>query len=245
MIRAIIVDDESRSIRNLLWELGSFKNEIEVVDSFTEPEKALLFLQSHTVDVVFLDIEMPTMDGFMFLEQVGDVHFSVVITTAYNEYALKALKKEAHDYLLKPINESHLKETIEKLKKRRKATDTSSQMFEKILVEFNEKLSNKRIAVSTDGCLIFIESQKIICAEADGSYTTLYVEGEKDILLSKKLGEVEKLLEGKNFYRIHNSYIVNLYKIKKFHKTDGYVIMENNKKIPVSRSKRIDFLSQF
>lgn len=244
MIRAIIVDDEPKSIRGLLWELGSFKDEIEVIDSFTQPEKALEFLQSHTVDAVFLDIEMPTMDGFTFLEKVGEANFSVIITTAYSEYALKAIKKEAHDYLLKPVNEEHLKATIKRIKKRKKSA-LLPEAFEEMLVNFNKKLSNKKIAINTDGCLVFIESEKIISAKADGSYTLLYIENEKEILLSKKLGEVEKILEGGNFYRVHNSYIVNLYKIKRFHKTDGYITMENNQKIPVSRSKKVDFLNQF
>lgn len=245
MIRAIIVDDEPRAIRNLLWELGSFKNDITILESFNNPNEALEYLKSNTIDVLFLDVEMPIMDGFMFLEKLQSINFSIVFTTAYSEYALRAIKKEAHDYLLKPISEADLKETIEKLKKQKYQINNPSEIFERILVEFNDTLSTKRIAVHTDGCLIFIESQKIIYAQAEGSYTTLVVEDEKDILLSKKLGEVEKMLPEKAFYRVHNSYIVNMNKIKKFYKNDGYVILENNKKIPVSRSKRGDFLNQF
>lgn len=243
MIRAIIIDDEPKSIRGLIWELGSFKDEVLVVESFTEPKEALSFLENNTVDAVFLDIEMPTMDGFTFLDEVDDINFSVIITTAYNEYALRALKKEAHDYLLKPINKNHLQEAIEKIKKR-KAIGNIPEKFEKILIDFNNKLSKKKIAVNTDGCLLFVELERIICAEADGSYTTLFIEDEKDIVISKKIKEVEKMLESNVFFRVHNSFIVNLHKIKKFYRTDSYLVMENNKKVPVSRSKKEDFLDK-
>lgn len=244
MIHAIIIDDEPKSIQGLLWELGSFKSDITVVETFTNPEKAIDFLKENTVDAVFLDIEMPLMNGFTFLESFNEINFSVIITTAYSEYALKAIKKEAHDYLLKPVNESHLKETIEKIKKRKSVASTSEK-FEKILLDFNHKLSKKRISVSVDGCLLFIEPEKILYAEAEGSYTTLFIENEKGIVLSKKIKEVEEILQdSKIFFRIHNSFVVNLQKIKKFYKTDSYVVMQNNKKIPVSRSKKSDFLNQ-
>lgn len=243
MIRAIIVDDEAKSIQGLLWELASFKDEVTILETFTEPKEALSFLKTNSIDAIFLDIEMPSMDGFSFLDAVDIINFSVIITTAYSEYALKAIKKEAHDYLLKPVNESHLKETIKRIKKR-KSYGTTSEKFEQILVDFNNKLSKKRISISVDGCLLFIEPEKILYAEAEGSYTTIFIENEKDIVLSKKIKEVEELLNNSCFFRIHNSYIVNLHKIKKFFKTDSYVMMENNKKIPVSRSKKSDFLSQ-
>lgn len=243
MIRAIIVDDEPKSIQGLLWELGGFKEEITIIESFTNPKEALSFLKTNTIDAVFLDIEMPIMDGFSFLDAVGEINFSVIITTAYNQYALKAIQKEAHDYLLKPVTETRLKEAIEKIKKRKQKSNTSEK-FEQMLVHFNEKLSKKRIAINTDGCLLFIEPDKVMYAEAEGSYTTLFIENEKEIVVSKKMKDVAEMLNGSNFFRIHNSYIVNLYKIKKFLKTDSYVVMENGKKIPVSRSKKNDFLNQ-
>ncbi len=100
MLKAVIIDDEPKAIQGLSWELSNFNDEIEVIATFTEPEKALFYIKSTDIDCLFLDVEMPTMDGFQFLEKLDAKDFAVIITTAYNEYAIKALKKEAIDYLL-------------------------------------------------------------------------------------------------------------------------------------------------
>ncbi|RKF03461.1 LytTR family two component transcriptional regulator [Tenacibaculum lutimaris] len=243
MIKAIIVDDESKSIENLIWELGSFKDDIKVLQTFTDPKEAILFLKSTKIDALFLDIEMPSMNGFTFLDKINN-DFAVIFTTAYSEHALKAIRKGAYDYLLKPINHLHLKEAINRVKKRKISTVDLSAI-EKILSNLNKQETKKRIAVYTDGCITFIELHKIIYAEADGSYTRLIIESEKEIMLSKKLKEVANLLDNNSFYRIHNSYIVNLHKIKKFFKTEAYLIMDNNKKIPVARHKKNELLNHF
>lgn len=244
MIRAIIIDDEPRAIQSLLWELASFKSEIAVIDSFTEPEEAIEFLKENKIDACFLDIEMPTMDGFSFLERIGNHDFSVIITSAYDEYALKALKEEAHDYLLKPISNRHLRETIDKIKKQ-KSLNINSNFFEKMLLDFNDNLLHKRLSFNINGCLIFVDANKIVYAEAEGNYAVIYTDDNEKLILTQKLKEVEAMLNTKHFYRIHNSYIVNLSKIRKYIRNEGLVIMENNKEIPVSRSKKNDFISQF
>jgi len=245
MIRAIIVDDESKSIENLIWELGSFKDDIKVIQTFTNPKEAILFLEKNTVEAIFLDIEMPSMNGFTFLDKLkSNSEFAIIFTTAYSEHALKAIRKGAYDYLLKPVSNSQLKEAIERVKKRKSPT-INIDALEDILVDFNNQQTKKRIAVHTDGCLTFIELHKIIYAEADGSYTRLIIDGEKDIILSKKLKDVTNMLSDKLFYRIHNSYVVNLQRIKKFFKTEAYLVMDNNKKIPVARHKKNELLNHF
>jgi len=186
---------------------------------------------------------MPTMDGFQFIEKLDNKDFAIVITTAYNEYAIKAFKKEAIDYLLKPIDSDDLAETIAKVKKFNSRI-VSTDKFEKILLNFNDKLSNKKITINTDGKLVFLEPSDIFYAESDGNYTTLNLLNNKKIVLTKKLKEVESLLPDKHFFRIHNSYIINLNKIKEFLKTDGYVVLENDKRIPVSRQRKSDFLGK-
>lgn len=244
MIKAILLDDENKSIEILMWELGSFKEDIEVLATFTDPEEALIFLKKNTVDVIFLDIEMPTMDGFTFIDQLNNKDIAIVFVTAYSEHALRAIRKEAYDYLLKPINSNHLKESIEKIKKR-KLSHGSIESLEKVLLNLSYPHVDKKIPIHTDGCLVFIESNKIIYAKADGSYTKLIIQGEKDLLISKKLKEIEEMIDSQNFYRVHHSYLVNLQKIKRFYKTEGYLIMDDASKIPVSRGKKNDFLNQF
>jgi two-component system LytT family response regulator len=243
MIKAVIIDDEPKAIKSLSWELDNFNKEVEVVATFTEPEKALTYLNKTKIDCLFLDIEMPTMDGFQFLEKINHQNFAVIITTAYNEYAIKALKKEAVDYLLKPIDSDDLKEALEKVKKY-KAKDFSPEKFEDMLLQFNNKHNTKKITINTDGKLVFLNPSDIYYIASDGNYCTLYLSENKKIVVTKKLKDLNDLLPQDHFFRIHNSYIINLGKIKEFLKSDGYVILDNNSKIPVSRQRKSEFLEK-
>ena len=244
MIKAVIVDDEPKAIQGLTWELSNFNDQIKVIATFNDPEKAIIYLADNEIDCLFLDIEMPTMDGFQFLKKLKSRDFAVVITTAYNEYAIKALKNDAIDYLLKPIDTDDLKETIAKIKKH-SIKSLNSNEVENVLLSFNEKLSNKKITINTDGKLIFLKPEEILFIESDGNYSTIYTIENKKIVVTKKLKEVNTLLPEDVFFRIHNSYIINLKKVKEYFKTDGYVLLENNHKIPVSRQKKAAFLDKF
>lgn len=241
MLKAVIVDDEIKALQSLSWELTNFSDEINVVASYTNPFEALDYLEKNSPDCLFLDIEMPSMDGFQFIQKIKKKDFPVVITTAYNQYAIKALKNEAIDYLLKPIDTDDLEETIVKIKKFNSKNFTAEKL-EQILLNFNANSIQKKITINTDGKLLFLENNEILYAESDGNYSTIYLSDGQKIVLTKKLKEVEKLLPHDSFFRIHNSYIINLNKIKEFLKTDGYVILQSNDKIPVSRQKKSDFL---
>jgi two-component system LytT family response regulator len=241
MLEVVLVDDETKALQSLSWELTNFSNEIKVVATFQDPFEALAYLEKNTPDCLFLDIEMPTMDGFQFIQKLKNKEFPVVITTAYNQYAIKALKHEAIDYLLKPIDSDDLKETILKIKKYNLKHHTAERL-EKILMNFNSNSLEKKIVFNTDGKLLFLESDEILYAESDGNYSTIFLVDGQKIVLTKKLKEVNEILPEDSFFRIHNSYIINLSKIKEFLKTDGYVVLKSNHKIPVSRQKKSDFL---
>jgi two-component system LytT family response regulator len=135
MLKAVIVDDEPKAIQGLIWELS---NDIEVMASFTNPDVALTFLNATTPDCLFLDVQMPTIGGFQFLEQLKEINFAVVITTAYDDYAIKALKYEAIDYLLKPIYSGDLRASISKIKKY-SDRNINSMKFERMLSNFTSK----------------------------------------------------------------------------------------------------------
>jgi two-component system LytT family response regulator len=244
MLHAILVDDESKALESLLWELSKFKNDITVLDTFTNPNEAIEFIKHNQVDCVFLDIEMPTMDGFQFLSHLGDEDLAVVFTTAYNEYALKALKKEALDYLLKPIDSDDLKQAIKKVKKSVSSQNLTTERIELILSNYNNS-SNKKIKLNTDGKLIFLDKEDILFVESEGNYSTLHLSNSKQIVLTKKLKELTQVLPDSHFFRIHNSYIVNLEKIKELIKSDNYIILESNHKIPISRQRKSEFLEKF
>ncbi|WP_132791658.1 LytR/AlgR family response regulator transcription factor [Tenacibaculum skagerrakense] len=247
MLKAIIVDDEDKAIKSLSWELSNFNDEVEIANTFSNPEKALDFINNNEIDCLFLDIEMPTMDGFQFIEKLPRKDFAIVITTAYNEYAIEALKKEAIDYLLKPVDTDDLEQCLKKVTKfnTRIAKVDTDQKFEKILFNFNQRLSEKKIVINADGKLIFLKPDEIVCVESDGNYSSIHTTDAKKIVVTKKLKEVNSLLPEDMFFRIHNSYIINLNKVKEYYKTDGYVILEMNHKIPVSRQKKTEFLDKF
>lgn len=186
---------------------------------------------------------MPTMDGFQFLEKLDNKDIAVVITTAYDEYAIKALKNEALDYLLKPVDGDDLKETISKIKKF-KSRAVNSDKIEDILINFTSNNNKKKITINTDGKLLFLNIDEIIFVESDGNYSTLFMEDGQKVLVTKKLKEVYALVPKDSFFRIHNSYVINLGKIKEFLKNEGYVVMETNHKIPVARQRKSDFLEK-
>jgi len=243
MIRAVIVDDEPKAIQGLSWELTNFSKDIEIIKTFSDPEEAIPYLNDNTPDCLFLDIQMPTMDGFQFLGKLSNTDFAVVITTAYDEYAIKALKHEAIDYLLKPIDSDDLQDTIKKIKKYNSRLMNSSKV-EEVLLSFNEKFDKRKITINTDGKLIFLDIDDILFVESDGNYSTIVTAKQQNIVITKKLKEVNAILPEHYFFRIHNSFIINLNKIKEFIKNEGYVIMESNHKIPVARQRRSDFLEK-
>jgi two-component system, LytTR family, response regulator len=161
MIRAVIVDDEPKAIQSLSWELSNFSDDIQIIKTFSNPELAIEYIEQHSLDCLFLDIQMPTMDGFQFLDKLTNKDFAIVITIAYNEYAIKALKHEAIDYLLKPIDSDDLEETIKKIKKFNSRLINSSKI-EEVLQNFNTKFDKKKITINTDGKLLFLDAELIL-----------------------------------------------------------------------------------
>ena len=187
---------------------------------------------------------MPSMDGFQFLDKLNNRDIAVVFTTAYDEYAIKAIKREALDYLLKPKDSDDLSDTLKKIKKF-KSRIINSDKLENILTDFHSKNNQKKITISTEGKLIFLKLNEILFVESDGNYCTLFLEENQKLVVTKKLKEIDILLPDDNFFRIHNSYIINLNKIKEFLKTEGYVVMESGHRIPVARQRKSDFLEKF
>ena len=186
MLTSVIIDDEPKAIQSLTYELSNFESEITVVATFNNPEEALKYLtNNNNIDCLFLDIEMPTMDGFQFLGKLKSRDFAVVITTAYNEYAIKALKNEAIDYLLKPIDTDDLEDAIAKIKKH-SFRSLNSNKVEEVLLNFNNQLNTKKITINTDGKLIFLEPEEIIFIASDGNYSTIHTSENKKLVVTKK-----------------------------------------------------------
>lgn len=245
-IKVIIIDDELNSIEAMQWELKAFKNYIEIVDSCVSPEEGLKAINNNEIDLLFLDIEMPIMNGFELLEKIEIIDFDVVFTTAYDQFALKAFKISAMDYLLKPVRFQDLEKVIEKAKNKKEEPAIQKQL--ELLFQYMKSKNPDfpTIALPTMEGLEFIEISKITNCESDSNYCHIYTSDGENFLISKTLKEIEVLLTGHNFVRVHNSHLVNLLHAKRYNKgRGGELILKNKKSIPVSRSKKDDLLKLF
>lgn len=247
MIKVVIIDDEPKAIEGLKWEIENFCPEVEVVNTFTDPRKGLLFFEDEQdVDCVFLDIEMPQMDGFRFLDQLPERNFAVIITTAYDQYGINAIKERALDYLLKPIDSDDLMEACNKVKEFQKEHSIKDKFEETLMTVMSKSGSgNNRIGINVDGKIVFLKPDEILYCEGDGNYTSIYlIDGEK-LFITQTLKKLSEKLNDIEFFRVHNSFIINLSKVKEYLKTDSYIIMEDGKHIPVSRNRKAEFLNKF
>ena len=240
MIKAIIVDDEYNAVKNLKWEIERFCADVKVLDAFTDPVEAISAINYLKPDCVFLDIEMPEMDGFEMLEMLKFRNFDLIITSAYDNYAIKAFRQHAMDYLLKPVDSDDLVESIERIRANKQKNVLGSEL--KNLFEEWRETTDKRLALPMAGKTLYIDRNDILFCKSDGNYTEIYFEnGEKEVF-SKRLKELEDML-GHGFFRVHNSYVTRLSAIKEFVSQDGqYLVLLDGTNVPVSRSKKGELL---
>ena len=241
-IKAILIDDEFSSLQNLRQKIDEFCPDLQVVAMAQKPEEAMLLIKHHKPDVVFLDIEMPKMSGFRMLEELGDCNFEIIFITAYNHYAIDAIRISAFDYLLKPIAIKELQVAVDRLNKIH-----GSQTKEKIDIlkssMGDKKTQNDKIAIPTSEGLEFIPIKNILHIESSSNYSKIYFKEAKAILVTKLLKDFEDMLLPYNFYRIHNSHLINLNYIQKYIKAQGgQVIMQDGTIIDVARRKKDEFL---
>jgi len=242
MIKAIIVDDELNAIRSLKWEVEKFCKDIEIIDSFTNPIEAISAINYLKPDCIFLDIEMPEMDGFQLLDNLKYKNFDLIFTTAFDNYAIRAFKANAIDYLLKPIDTDDLLASVAKIKNN-KDKNILGLDLDKILKSLVPEKTKKKVPLAFSGKTVFVNSEDIMYCKSNGNYTEIYFKEQKKEVLSKKLKEVELLIQSENFFRVHKSYLVNVKCIKEFIKSDGhYLVLENNATIPVARLKKNELL---
>lgn len=241
MIRAIIIDDEFNAIKNLKWEIENFCDDIEICDTFTNPKNAISAINYLKPDCVFLDIEMPEMDGFQMLSQLEFRDFDLIITTAYDNYAIKAFKEHAIDYLLKPIDSEDLIQTISRVRKNKSQNNLGDEV-KKIINSISIQNQPKRLALSLVGKTKYVNMVDILYCKSDGNYTEIFLKNNEKEMLSKNLKEFEASTSS-DFFRVHNSYLVNINYIREFVKSDGgYIVLRDGTHIPVSRSRKSELL---
>jgi len=248
MIRAIIIDDEENSRETLKGKIDLFCPEVEIAGEADNVEDGIKAISEADPDVVFLDIQLTgESSGFDILNEIGnnpEVNPEIIFITAHNEFAIKAIKFSALDYLLKPIDPEELVKAIRKAESRKGLPKKSANF--NVLVENIRQASDspKKIVVPTSDGMHVIRLSDIIRLESSSNYTTFYLNNEKSLLASKTLKEFDNMLSGYNFHRIHKSHLVNLNYLKKYVQTDGgFLVLEDGTKIPVANRKKEHLLS--
>ncbi|MEM7163391.1 MAG: LytTR family DNA-binding domain-containing protein [Bacteroidota bacterium] len=239
-IQALIIEDEKPSAENLMTLLERYVPDVQVMDWADNVEDALLKLTEKKPHLVFLDIELGTSTAFDFLKRVGKVDFKIIFITAYEDYAIQAIKFNAMDYLLKPIDIEELKGAVEKVKKESEQDDK----IERLLESFSNR-QLKKLPIPTREGYLMVKIKDIMHIQSDGAYSKIYMEDGRMIHVSKNLKEFELTLDIHNFVRVHHSHLVNLEKVKKYVRGEGgYLVMENDETVDVSKRKKESLVSK-
>jgi two-component system, LytTR family, response regulator len=241
MITAIIIDDEAKGRLALLKKISDYCPQVKVLAEAANGSEALLLIQHHKPQLIFLDIEMPRMNGFEMLNELPEKNFHIIFTTAYDQYAIKAIKYAAFDYLLKPVDIEELKTAVDKLDSRENK-ETKKQV-ELLQQNMQQKKQLHKLAIPTLEGLLFYDINDIMHLEANSNYTNIHFTNKTKITASKTLKDFEELLPGDTFFRTHHSHLINLNFIKRYIKGDGGQIeLQNGAYVDVSRRKKEEFL---
>jgi len=247
MIQAVIIDDEQHSIETLRWKLENYCPEVAVLAAFDNPADGVRFLKNNTCDLLFLDIEMPRLNGFDVLEEVGPgLTFDVIFVTAYDNFGIQAVKFSALDYLLKPVQNKELKEAIEK-HQRKAARPLPPEQLEVLLgnAQAEKRGKTPRVALASKESIEFVNPGDIVACTSSSNYTEVFLTDGRKRVISRTLKDFEDMLTPFHFFRPHHSHLINLSRVREYVRGDGgYLVMENKMKIPVSKSKKDDLLAQ-
>lgn len=245
MIKAIIVDDELGARESLSKMIEKNCKQIEVVAKVDSMLSAFEAITNKEPDLVFLDIEMPNGNAFDLLEKFKNINFNIIFTTAYDHYAIKAIKFSAIDYILKPIDPEELVNAVKRFEAQRGQKESLDKQFKTLLSNVKPDNKLKKVGIPDGDGLIFINLSDIIRCDSDGNYTFFILTSGKKIIASRTLGEYEQMFADDNFFRIHRSHLINLEHVKKYIKGEGgYVVMSDNSQVEVSRRNKTDFLEK-
>ncbi|HAW18915.1 MAG TPA: DNA-binding response regulator [Flavobacteriales bacterium] len=245
-IRALIVDDEELARENLKFLLADYCPNVQVEGTASSAKEAVRFLKTNNIDLLLLDIEMPNGSGFELLESLqGEIDFKIIFITAYHEYALKAFKFSAVDYLLKPINPEDLEAAIGKISPG--GALEPQENIQALIENMNSKSSGiNKIALASMEGLQFVDLSEIVYCESQDNYTQFFLVDGSKIMVSKTIKYYEEVLDSSKFFRVHRSNIINLSFIDKYVKGEGgYVVLKQGARIPVSRRRKESFLQLF
>jgi len=242
-LKTIIIDDEPDAVDFISSIICEYCPGLEVAGKAYDISEGVQVIKDQLPDLVFLDVEMPHGTGFDLLANFPEKEFDVIFITAFNHYAIKAIKFSAVDYILKPINVNEFIEAVNKVMQKRSNTMFRGNENIKALLENLRTAVPSRLAIPTSDGMEYLNPKEIIRIEADRSYSWFYLAGDRKILVSRNLKEFQVLLSDRHFFRPHNSYLINLKYVKKYvRKEGGYIEMQDGSEIPVSRNKKDLFI---
>ena len=247
-LTALLIDDEANSrqaIKNLLAQLCP---DVEIIGEAKNADIGIELINSLKPQLIFLDIQMPGKTGFDLLASLPSINFDIIFTTAYHEYAVKAFRFSAIDYLLKPIDPDDLVNAVNRVKKKLaptsgKQVDLLKELWQQLSVDKNAQNNNQKLALSTQDGIHLTGVKDIIWCESLGSYTKFYLTGGQKLVVSQQLKDYDEILTEYQFFRVHQSYLINLHHVKKYVKGDGgQAWMSDGAEVEVARRRKDDFL---
>lgn len=246
MIQAVIVDDEPNNINTLQQLLERFCPQVEVTGTARNIQTARQVIEEAKPDLVFLDIEMPYGNAFDLLNSLPSITFEIVFVTAFDNYAIHAIKYSALDYLLKPVNIKELQEAVQKASIRLEEQDMQKKISNLLFNLQTPKNYLKRLAIPVQEGMVFIHTDECVRLEASTNYTIIHLSNKNKLITSRSLGDFEELLDSNQFTRIHRSHIINHRYVKKYHRgRGGFIEMEDGTNIEVAIRKKDEFLNKF
>lgn len=242
-LKVLVVDDEPRSQRVLTAYLDEYCSNTDIVGIAGDVPEAVTAIRTHQPQLVFLDIEMPGENGFQLLKYFDKPDFLIVFVTAYQEYALKAFRSSALDYLLKPIEIVDLVQAVNKARELHHLKANSKQQLDTLRTNLNAEQTTRRLALPVSDGYIFVAVEDIICLAANGSYTTVHIAGKKPLLISKKLYQLNEMIVHPDIFKSHRSYLINLSHVQQYVRRDGgYIIMDNEFEVPLAAGRKEAFM---
>lgn len=239
-MRTILIDDERKSLIILQNKLAEHCPKVEIIGTIQDPEKALKAISEFQPDLIFLDIAMPQLSGFDLLSQIENLDFELIFVTAFDDFAIDAIEHCAIGYLVKPVENKKLVQAVERAEnniQQKNALLRNQQLIDNL----NPQSKKKKLIIPVQDGLEVINFKDIMYLEGDSGYTRIHFADGYQVLSSYRIGHFARLLKNEDFFQIHKSYILNINFLKKY-LNEGYVLLKNNKKLPVSRSRKNDFL---
>jgi two-component system LytT family response regulator len=238
MINTLIIDDEQHCINSLVMDLTRNCSNVKILGTCSSAKEGILSIKRLKPQLVFLDVEMPWLNGFEMLEVLPQINFSIIFTTAYDKFAAKAFRLSAIDYLLKPVDTTDLIAAVRKAEERI-VTDLGKNNIENLLHNLHQPTHEQKVALPNHDGYAFAPVDSILYCVAEGAYTRIVLKDKPPLLISRTLGDIEEILPAEIFLRIHHSTVVNLNAITHYSRTDGgYVVITTREKLIVSKTRK-------